>query len=221
MMDNMRSAFVVSASTRAGVAVAATLLSAAIISNGPATAADPWPSTTAETQQLIYSPWAKFCGKGSGRDAKEVCFSGKDARTEAGQPVVAAALIEPQGEARKLFRLTLPVPLDSGYGARIIIDEDPPVRNAFFNCFANGCMADFEATPELLDRLGKGRIVQIQAVNLSAAVITFPLPLAQSSENSFASAHDGPPVDPKEFEDQRKRQRPLRGDFDFPNKRGP
>jgi hypothetical protein len=48
--------------------------------------------------QLIYSPWAKFCGKGDEPGANEVCFTGKDARTEAGQPVVAATLIEPEGK---------------------------------------------------------------------------------------------------------------------------
>ena len=52
-----------------------------------------WP----EMPQFIYSPWAKFCGKGQDRTAKQVCFTGKDARTAAGQPVVAAALIEPEG----------------------------------------------------------------------------------------------------------------------------
>jgi hypothetical protein len=46
-------------------------------------------------QQFVYSPWAKFCGKGHDPNAKEVCFTGKDGRTKAGQPVVAAALIEP------------------------------------------------------------------------------------------------------------------------------
>ena len=65
--------------------------------------------------QLIYSPWAKFCGKGNDPSAKEVCFTGKDARTEAGQPVVAAALIEPEGEPKKLFRVTLEV-ADGGEG---------------------------------------------------------------------------------------------------------
>jgi hypothetical protein len=40
--------------------------------------------------KFIYSPWAKFCGKGQDATAKRVCFTGKDARTEAGQPVVAA-----------------------------------------------------------------------------------------------------------------------------------
>jgi invasion protein IalB len=210
MTDGMRSAFV------------AALLSAALFSGSPAAAGEPWPVAAAKPPILVYSPWARFCGKGSAPFAKEVCFTGADAQTEAGQPVVAAALIEPEGETRKLFRVTLPASLESRYGSRIIIDEEPPVSNTFLNCFANGCMADFEATPELADRLGKGRMLQIQAVNLSAAVITLPLPLVHSSENSFASAHDGPPVDPKEFEEeQRKRQRPLRGDFDFPRKRGP
>src|SRR5579864_8035116 len=33
----------------------------------------------AEMPQLVYSPWAKFCGKGQDPSAKEVCFTGKDA----------------------------------------------------------------------------------------------------------------------------------------------
>jgi invasion protein IalB len=212
-MDNMRSAFVVSASTRA--AVAAALLSAAIISNGPATATDPWPSTAAETRQLIYSPWTKFCGKASGPSAKEVCFTGKDARTEAGQPIIAAALIEPEGDPKKLFRVTLPSSLQLQFGSRLIIDKEPPISGAFFTCFANGCMADYEATLELVGKLKKGQMLQIQAINPSAAIITFLLPLADSSGNSFAGANEGPPTDPKVFEEQKEATGPLRGDFDF------
>ena len=73
--------------------------------------------------QLVYSPWAKFCGKGKDPNTKEVCFTGKDGRTEAGQPVVAAALIEPTGEPKKLFRITLPSPLQLQYGTRVIVDQ--------------------------------------------------------------------------------------------------
>ena len=93
--------------------------------------------------QFIYSPWAKFCGKGQGATAKQVCFTGKDARIEAGQPVVAAALIEPEGEPKKLFRITLPSPLQLQYGTRLIVDQQPPMNGPFFTCFTNGCMADF------------------------------------------------------------------------------
>jgi invasion protein IalB len=219
MTDSIRSTFAMSASTRAGVAVAAAFLSVAIISDGAATAAEPRPSATAEMQQLVYSPWAKFCGKGHDPNAKEVCFTGKDGRTKAGQPVVAAALIEPAGESKKLFRITLPTGLQPQFGTRLIIDEGQPISGAFFTCFANGCMADYEATPELVSKLKKGQALQIQAINSSAAAIAFSLPLVDSSRNSFAGASEGPPTDPKVFEEQRKKwQRPLRGDFDFPRK---
>jgi invasion protein IalB len=163
------------------------------------------PGAAPEMPQLIYSPWAKFCGKGNDAGAKEVCFTGKDARTEAGQPVVAAALIEPEGEPKKLFRVTLPSPLQLQYGTRIIIDKEPAISGAFFTCFANGCMADYEATPELVGKLKKGQMLQIQAINLAAAAITFPLPLADNSGNSFQKANEGPPTDPKVFEEQQKK----------------
>jgi invasion protein IalB len=158
-----------------------------------------------EMPQLIYSPWAKFCGKGQDPNAKEVCFTGKDARTEAGQPVVAAALIEPEGEPKKLFRVTLPSPLQLQFGTRLIIDKEQPISGAFFTCFANGCMADYEATPELVGKLKKGQLLQIQAINLAANAITFPLPLSDEKGNSFQKANDGPPTDPKVFEEQQKK----------------
>jgi invasion protein IalB len=156
-------------------------------------------------RQLIYSRWAKFCGKGPG--AKEVCFTGKDARTEAGPPVVAAALIEPEGESRKLFRVTLPSPLQVQYGTRITIDKEPAIRSAFFTCFATGCMADYEATPELVGKLKKGQMLIIEAISLAGTPISFPLPLTNGNlgENSFAGANEGPPIDPKVFEEQQKK----------------
>jgi invasion protein IalB len=160
---------------------------------------------TPELPQLVYSPWAKFCGKGQDPSAKEVCFTGKDGRTEAGQPVVAAALIEPEGEPKKLFRITLPSPLQLEFGTRLIIDKEQPISGRFFTCFANGCMADYEATPELVSKLKKGQMLQIQAINLAANAITFPLPLADTSGNSFQKANDGPPTDPKVFEEQQKK----------------
>jgi invasion protein IalB len=171
----------------------------------PAPAPGPAQAGAPEMPQLIYSPWAKFCGKGNDPGAKEVCFTGKDARTEAGQPVVAAALIEPEGELKKLFRVTLPSPLQLQYGTRLIIDKEAPISGAFFTCFQNGCMADYEATPELVGKLKKGQLLQIQAINLAAAAITFPLPLTDNTGNSFQKANEGPPTDPKVFEAQQQK----------------
>jgi invasion protein IalB len=150
--------------------------------------------------QLIYSPWAKFCGKGQAADAKQVCFTGKDARTEAGVPVVAAALIEPDGEPTKIFRVTLPSPLQLKYGTRLIVDQQEPLQAQFFTCFSNGCMADYEGTPDLITKLKKGQMLTIQAINLAGSPISFPLPLTD-----FGKANEGPPTDPKVFEEQQKK----------------
>jgi invasion protein IalB len=156
----------------------------------PAQAATPppWP----EMPQFIYSPWTKFCGKGQDATAKQVCFTGKDARTEAGQPVVAAVLIEPDGEPKKLFRITLPSPLQLQYGTRVIVDKQAPLTAPFFTCFTNGCMADYEAAPDLIGKLKHGQMLTIQAINLAGSAISFPLPLVD-----FAKANEGPPTDPK------------------------
>jgi len=150
--------------------------------------------------QLVYSPWAKFCNKGQDANAKQVCFTGRDARTESGVPVVAAALIEPEGEPKKIFRVTLPSPLQLQYGTRILIDQNQPLQSPFFTCFANGCMADYEGTPDLIGKLKKGQNLQIQAINLGGQQVSFPLPLAE-----FAKANEGPPTDPKVFEEQQKK----------------
>ena len=67
----------------------------------------------ASSRQLIFSPWTKFCLKGQEANAKQVCFTGKDGRIESGMPVVAAVLIEPEGEPKKVLRVTLPLGMQS------------------------------------------------------------------------------------------------------------
>jgi invasion protein IalB len=158
------------------------------------------PGAPVEMPQLIYSPWAKFCGKGQDPNAKQVCFTGKDARTEAGVPVVAAALIEPDGEPKKIFRITLPSPLQLQYGTRLIIDQQQPLSAPFFTCFSNGCMADYDGNPDVIAKIKKGQMLTIQAINLAGNAISFPLPLTD-----FAKANEGPPTDPKVFEEQQKK----------------
>jgi len=124
MKDKMCSTL--SASTRAGVGTAVAILCAAIISNSPESAAEPLP-TLAEMLKLKHSPWAKLCGKGNFPSAREVCVTSRSVWTEAGQLVVAVALIEREGEPKKAFRVaTLPSALQVRYGTRIIIDKEAP-----------------------------------------------------------------------------------------------
>src|SRR5215467_4581681 len=166
---------------------------------------DAGPGAAPEIPRLIYSPWTKFCMKGKDPSAKELCFIGKDARTEAQQPAGAAVLIEPGGEAKRILRVTVPGPVQMQQGARIVIDTELPITGTFVTCLANGCLADYEATPDLIEKLKKGRMLTLQAVKLDGKVTSFPLPLADRSGNSFQKAHEGPPADPKAFEAQQKK----------------
>jgi invasion protein IalB len=155
--------------------------------------------------QLIYSPWTKFCLKGQEPNAKQICFTGKDGRIESGQPVIAAVVIEPEGEPKKILRVTLPLGMQLVHGTRVIVDGNPPLQSPYVICFANGCMSDYDVTPELLANMKKGQNLVVQAINSNGAPLTLPLPLQESGNSSFAKAYDGPPTDPKQFEETQKK----------------
>jgi invasion protein IalB len=163
----------------------------------PAAAAAP---PAQDQVQLIYAPWTKFCLKGQDAGAKQVCFTGKDGRIESGQPVIAAVIIEPEGEPKKILRVTLPLGMQLVHGTRIIVDGNQPAQSPYVICFANGCMSDYDVTPELLANMKKGQTLVVQAINSNGAPLTLPLPLAE-----FAKAYDGPPTDPKAFEETQKK----------------
>jgi invasion protein IalB len=167
----------------------------------PAPATDPnAPGQAAQTPNLMYSPWIKICNKGNEPNAKQVCVTAKDGRLENGMPVAAVAVIEPQGDARKLVRITVPLGMQLQHGTRMIIDQEQPATAPYFMCFPNGCMADFEANAEMVGKLKKGKSLTLQAINMNGQPISLPLPLTD-----FAKANDGPPTDPKVFEEQQRK----------------
>ena len=167
----------------------------------PPAGAPPAAQPPEQQVQLIYAPWTKFCLKGQEAGAKQVCFTGKDGRIESGQPVIAAVIIEPEGEPKKLLRVTLPLGMQLVHGTRIIVDSNAPLQGPYVICFQNGCMSDYEATPELIASMKKGQNLVVQAINSNGAPLTLPLPLA----GEFAKAYDGPPTDPKVFEENQKK----------------
>lgn len=151
--------------------------------------------------QLIYSPWTKFCHKGQEANAKQVCFTGKDARIESGMPVVAVVLIEPEGEPKKFVRVTVPLGMQLKHGTRLIIDQDQPMTAPYVACLPNsGCMSEYEANSDMVGKLKKGQGIVVQMIDLAGRPISLTLPLSD-----FAKAYDGPPTDPKAFEEQQKK----------------
>jgi invasion protein IalB len=166
----------------------------------PAAAGQPAAPPADQQVQLIYAPWTKFCLKGQDANAKQVCFTGKDGRIESGQPVVAAVVIEPEGEPKKILRVTLPLGMLLVHGTRIIVDNNAPAQSPYVICFQNGCMSDYEVTPELLTNMKKGQNLVVQAISSNGQPVTLALPLSD-----FAKAYDGPPTDPKVFEENQKK----------------
>jgi len=146
--------------------------------------------------QLISSPWRRYCAKGLTEQSseirtKEVCFTASDGHLTSGQKLVIALLIEPEGDDTKLLRVTLPLGVALIPGARIVIDEKEAMTAPYVVCLSkNGCMADYKADADLIEKLKKGQSLAIQAFDKGRS-ISFTLPLT-----GFAKAYDGPPGDP-------------------------
>jgi invasion protein IalB len=150
--------------------------------------------------QLIYSQWIKFCIKPEDPNAKQVCLTGIDGRMESGMPIVAAVVIEPEGEPKKILRVTLPVGMHLQHGTRVVIDQNQPATAPYVSCFNNGCMSDYDLTPDFLAKMKKGQGMVVQGINYNGGAISVPVPLGE-----FAKAYDGPPTDPKVLEERQKK----------------
>ena len=153
-----------------------------------------------EVPPLTYSQWTKVCLKGQEANAQQVCFTGKEGRIDTGMLVIGAVLIEPEGSPSKILRITLPLGMQLPQGTRAIVDQGQPMTAPYMICFPNGCMADYEASGELIGKLKKGQSLVVQAINSQGQAVSLPLPLPD-----FAKAYDGPPTDPKVLEERQKK----------------
>ena len=153
-----------------------------------------------EQPPVVYSPWTKFCGKDNNPQSKEVCLTVKEARLETGQFLAGAALIEQTGEEKKLFRITLPLGMQLPQGTRMLLDKEEPMQGRYIVCLPNGCMADFDVSKDFVAKLKKGQQLVLQGINLPGQAATYMLPLTD-----FAKANEGPPTDPKKFEEDQKK----------------
>jgi invasion protein IalB len=148
--------------------------------------------------QLVYSPWTKFCRAVDGQ-ANQVCFTGKDGRFGSGPVMIAAVLIEPESGTKKSLRVTLPLGMQMPQGTRVIVDDSEPISAPYIVCFTNGCMADYDASDELIGRLTSGKGLTVQGINSQGKPVNLILPLAD-----FAKVHDGLPTDSKVLEQRQK-----------------
>jgi invasion protein IalB len=161
----------------------------------------PPPAAVAPTPQFTFSLWTKVCVKPQDPNTKQICITSKDGFLEDGRLAVSAAVLESEGEPRKLLKIMLlPLGLQIPPGTRVTVDQGQPMSGPYAACFINGCFADYEATADLIGRMKQGQNLIIQGVSVNNQIISVSLPLGD-----FGKAIDGPPPDAKIVEEQRKK----------------
>src|SRR5258708_29921534 len=93
-------------------------------------------------------------------------------------PCVAAVVIEPEGDPKQVLRVTLPLGRPIQPGTRVIVDQGQPMTGPFVICFQNGCMADYEASGELITKMKRGNGLVVQGINGAGQPISLVLPLS-------------------------------------------
>lgn len=163
---------------------------------------EPQKPGSAEMPPLIYSNWTKVCGKPPDAGGKTVCRISKDGRLDSGAPMVGAAMLEMEGEARKTLQVMLPLGILLPRGTRVLIDNDEQgaLILPIIVCAGGGCMAQADANAEMVAKLKKGQNLYVQAYNMQQSVFTLAVPLSD-----FAKAYDGPPIDPSAIEERNKK----------------
>jgi invasion protein IalB len=106
--------------------------------------------------------------------------------------VVAAVVIEPEGETKHILRITVPLDVRLAYGTRIGVDNGEPQQSPYVICFASGCLSDYDATPELISKLKAGQTLIVQAIRGDGTTVTRWLTLREGGGAGFTRAIEGP-----------------------------
>jgi invasion protein IalB len=140
----------------------------------------------------IHTQWKKFCFNDQKTDFKRICETRAEVRNEDDNYLIAAVeLIDREGEAGKILRVTFPLGMQLKYGTRLIVYGNDPLQSPYVTCPATGCISDYEATPALLASMKAGRQLLVQAINLSGKPFNAAFWLAD-----FSATFDGPPTEP-------------------------
>ncbi len=174
----------------------------------PAQPQAPQPAPQAQPPQAqdlpaVYTPWTKLCNPNAS-GAKPICLTIKEARLNTGEFLAGAAVLEQEGEQMKLLRVTLPLGMQLGPGTRVIVDQDQPLSGNYLTCTPAGCMAQYQVNADFITKLKTGKQMTVQGINLQGQAASYPIPLGAE----FAKAHEGPPADPKQFEQNPPQQQP-------------
>ena len=168
---------------RSIVPIAAPLI--AIASGGVAMAED-------VPERVFQTQWKKFCFNGQKTDFKRICDTRAEVRKQDDNSLQAAVeLIDREGEAGKILRVTFPLGVQLKYGTRLIVYGTDPLQSSYVTCPNAGCISDYEATPAFLASMKASQQLIVQAIDQSGKPFNATLSLAD-----FWGTVDSPPTEP-------------------------
>jgi len=172
------------------------------------------------------SPWVKLCEKAKvrvkmpdgkdGQQEKTLCLTTHeqlDATT--GLPVVSAAIRQAEGVDKQVLAIMVPLGMVIPIGMKAAVAnqdmwgkvikgeqiDDKLLKVVTLNyayCYAAGCTAEVDASPELVDDMKKGAGLLIRAVDILGRPATWGVPLT-----GFSQALAGAPTDNKRYAEAR------------------
>jgi len=146
---------------------------------------------TARGQQklpkLTYSTWTKLCFRGAqGADAKMVCRTSMEGKSDLGQVVLKIDLIEREGAPASRLQIFVPAGNFLQPGVRLTVDKGASMLVPYTICLANGCVAATVPEPEFLRELEAGKMLSLDVVNSNVVTV-----IASLSLENFASVRQG------------------------------
>jgi invasion protein IalB len=148
-------------------------------------------------QQVAATRWTKLC-QPADANTKETCGITQQLFAETGQVLAVVTVIEEKG-AQRLFRIAVPFGMLLQPGLRVVIDQNQPIEVKYTICGQGGCLADMEANDAFINGMKGGKTLLVQMINHMGRTVNITFPL-----NDFGKSYDGPPVDPKEIQAQKK-----------------
>jgi invasion protein IalB len=147
--------------------------------------------------------WVKLCMNNQQTGGKQICLINHEGlEPNTGMVLIAAAVRKAEGDEKQqlLIRVPTAYALVMPAGVQIRIDEQQPIQLQYSICFPTSCQVQMELTDDLYQKMRSGKQMVVAAMNIQQKTMGFPVPLT-----GFSKAYDGPPVDNKVYEEQRRK----------------
>jgi len=162
------------------------------------------------------SNWVKLCGTADTANRQRMCIIHHERLDgKSGALVISVGLRQIEDSKKSQLVIVLPNGYAMRPGLRIAVYDQEfwikagkkedvdvskltPVDLAFTICRDSGCVAEVDASPELIQMLTKGAGLMVLATQGNGTKFRFPVPL-----DGFKAAFDGPPADNAKYETAR------------------